>query len=102
MTKARSLEVSKMEASGMERKLPTEEAYLVSQKQQSKTDRQVRKPTPPNTKTCRQCGLMWPHYAKLCPAKGQLQVCHNCGKQIISPKCALQKFHLNDKDNNHK
>ena len=36
MAKARSLEASEMEASGMERKLPTEEANLVSQKQQSR------------------------------------------------------------------
>ena len=39
MAKACSLEASKMEASRMERKLPTEEANLVSQKQQSKADR---------------------------------------------------------------
>ena len=79
MAKARSLEASEMEASGMERKLPTEEANLVSQKQQSKASRQMNKPTPSNNKTCRQCGLTWPHNAKPCPAKGQ--VCHKCGKQ---------------------
>ena len=52
MAKVHSLEASKMEASGMEKKIPTEEAYLVSQKQQLKVDRQLREPTPPNTKTC--------------------------------------------------
>ena len=52
MAKACSLEASKMEASRMERKLPTEEANLVSQKQQSKANRQMNKPTPPNNKTC--------------------------------------------------
>ena len=78
MVKACSLELSKMEASGME-KLPTEEANLVSQKPQSKADRQSRNPTPSNIKTYQQCGLMWPHNAKPCPAKGQ--VCHKCVKQ---------------------
>ena len=50
MVKARSLEASKMEASGMERKLPTEEANLVAQKQQSKANRQMNKPTPQTTR----------------------------------------------------
>ena len=87
MAKARSLKTNKMEASGMEKKLPTEEANLISQKQQSKADRQLRKPTPSNTKTCRQCGLTWPHNAKPCPAKGQ--VCHKCGKQNHFAKMCL-------------
>ena len=42
MAKACSLEASKMKASGMEKKFPTEEANLFSQKQQSKADRQSR------------------------------------------------------------
>ena len=46
MVKACSLEANEMEASGMERKLLTEEANLVSQKQQSKAERQMRKSTP--------------------------------------------------------
>ena len=87
MAKARSLKTNKMEASGMEKKLPTEEANLISQKQQSKADRQLRKPTPSNTKTCRQCGLTWPHNAKPCPAKGQ--VCHKCEKQNHFAKMCL-------------
>ena len=87
MAKACSLEASEMEASGMEKKLPTEEANLISQKQQPKADRQLRKPTPSNTKTCRQCGLTWAHNAKPCPAKGQ--VCHKCGKQNHFAKMCL-------------
>ena len=70
MAKARSLEASEREASGMEKKLLTEEANFVSQRQQSKGDRQLKNPTLPNSKTCRQCGLMWPHNTKPCPAKG--------------------------------
>ena len=87
MAKARSLEASEMEASGMEKRLPTEEANLVSQTQQPKADTQLRKPTPSNTKTCRQCGLTWPHNAIPCPAKGQ--VCHKCGKQNHFAKMCL-------------
>ena len=89
MAKACSLEASKMEASGMERKLPTEEANLISQKQQSKASRLMNKPTPPNNKTCQQCGLTWPHNAKPCPAKGQ--VCHKCGKQNHFARMCLTK-----------
>ena len=89
MAKAHSLEASKMEASGMERKLPTEEANLVSQKQHLKADRQTRTPTLTNTKTCQQCGLSWSHNAKPCPAKGQ--VCCKCGKQNHFAKMYLTK-----------
>ena len=39
MVKARSLDASEMEASGIEKKLPTEEGNLVSQRQKSKIDR---------------------------------------------------------------
>ena len=89
MAKVCSLEASKMEASRMERKLPTEEANLVSQKQQSKADRQMRNPTPPNAKAYRQCGLTWLHNAKPCPAKGQ--TCRKCGKQNHFARMCLTK-----------
>ena len=89
MAKARSLEASEREASGMEKKLPAEEANFVSQRQQSKGDRQLKNPTPPNTKTCRQCGLTWPHNAKTCPAKGQ--ICHKCGRQNHFARMCLTK-----------
>ena len=52
MAKVHSLEASKRKASGMEKKLPTEEVNLVSQRQQLKVDRKLKNPTPPNTKTC--------------------------------------------------
>ena len=101
MAKARSLEISEMEASGMERKLPTEEANLVSQKQHSKADRQTT-PTLTSTKICRQCGLSWLHNAKPCPAKEQVR--RKCDKQNhcakmcctkVPPQRQRQQSHVN-------
>ena len=37
-----------------------------------------RQSTQSNSNTCRQCGSIWPHRTKPCPAKGQS--CNKCGK----------------------
>ena len=80
IAKARSLEASEVQASGMEKNLPSEGVNRVVHKQQAKTTvkRQPKKSVHPNTTTCRQCGLTWPHSTSPCPAKGQ--TCHKCGK----------------------
>ena len=95
MAKARSLEASEIQASGMEKNLPSEEVNRISQKQQTKlgTKRQSRKLTQPNSKTCRQCGLTWPHNATPCPAKGQ--TCRKCGKPNHFAKMCLTKAPTN-------
>ena len=92
MAKARSLEVSEIQASGMERKLPSEEINQISQKQQTTlVSRRLssRQPTQLNSKTCRQCGLTWPHNRNSYPAKGQL--CRRCNKPNHFAKMCLTK-----------
>ena len=80
IAKARSLEASEIQASSMEKSLPSEGVNRVFHKQQAKTvvKRQSKKSVQPSSSTCRQCGLTWPHSTSPCPAKGQ--VCHKCGK----------------------
>ena len=78
-----------MQASGMEKKLPSEEITRISHKQQAKTVRQSRKPTQPNSKASRQHGLTWPHNANSCPAKGQVYC--KCGKPNLFAKMCLTK-----------
>ena len=81
IAKARSLEASEVEASGIEKTLPSEGVNRIFHKQQDKSalKRQSKKPTQRRSNsTCRQCGLTWPHTTSPCPAKGQ--VCHKCGK----------------------
>ena len=81
LAKARSLEASETQATGIEKNLPSEEVNRLSHKpQQSRPT--VKKPprqsTQSSSNTCRQCGLIWPHRTKPCPAKGQS--CNKCGK----------------------
>ena len=81
LAKARSLEASETQATGIEKNLPSEEVNrLLHKPQQSKPP--VKKPqrqlTQSRSNTCRQCGLIWPHRTKPCPAKGQS--CNKCGK----------------------
>ena len=80
LAKARSLEASETQATGIEKNLPSEEINQLSHKrQQSKLP--MKKPskqsTQSNSNTCRQCESIWPHCTKLCPAKGQS--CNKCG-----------------------
>ena len=87
----------------MEKKLPTEEANLISQKQQSKADRQLRKPTPSNTKTCQQINMATQCKTMSCKRTSMPQM----WETTILPKYALNKFQLNNtarghnKDNNY-
>ena len=73
LAKARSIETSELQASGMEN-MSGESANKV----------QIRKPPPPRkppttrSTQCRSCGLAWPHKDGPCPAKGQ--TCRACGK----------------------
>ena len=85
IAKARSLEISETQASGIEEKLAQgksdkEEVNVIKGK-----PRKLHKTKPPTkpskdslSDTCRKCGLAWPHKGNPCPAKGQ--TCKKCGK----------------------
>jgi len=81
LSKARSLEISETQATGIEEKLScsqsNSEGVNVVQGQQPKTKTQFR-PRTSTSNTCRKCGLTWPHKGSPCPAKGQ--TCKKCGK----------------------
>ena len=73
LAKARSLEACEVQASGMEKKLPSEQVNKISQTQHTKApidnpENQYHS----NSNICRQCGLTWPHDANPCPAIGQV------------------------------
>jgi transposase InsO family protein len=83
LAKARSLEASETQATGMEEKLP---AHKQSPENINRVN-DVRRKTPhplssnrqaPPQQSCRKCGKPWPHRNNPCPAKGQ--TCHKCGK----------------------
>ena len=81
LAKARSLEASETQATGIEKNLPSEEVNRLSHKrQQSKLTmkKPPRQSTQSSSNICQQCGLIWPHRTKPCPAKGQS--CNKCGK----------------------
>ena len=82
ITKARSLEASEREATGMERDLQDESIHNVRQHGRGST------PRLPTTK-CRKCGLTWPHRTAPCPAKGQS--CRKCGKPNHFARICLSK-----------
>ena len=82
ITKARSLEASEREATGMERDLQDESIHNVRQHGRGST------PRLPTTK-CRKCGLTWPHKTAPCPAKGQS--CRKCGKPNHFARMCLSK-----------
>ena len=89
LAKARSLEVSETQATGMEKKLPLkysqdEEISFVKHKLYR---RGISSQPPSTSKTCRNCGLTWPHEAKPYPAKGQ--TCRKCGKLTHFAKVCL-------------
>lgn len=87
LSKARSLEASEQQASGMEQSLQqTTEAvnnlHLKRKSQPSKprkwTKPQQKPPHASQASQCRQCGRAWPHTQGPCPAKGKM--CNKCGK----------------------
>ena len=93
ITKARSLEISEVHATGMEEKMSTDttpsDEVINQVKKQHKGKQSSRAPThqrskPPQPKdsspsTCNRCGKNWPHSKQSpCPAKGQ--TCRECGK----------------------
>ena len=85
--KARSLEDSKRQATGMEQSLHDESTEVV-QNVRSKNAKSFR--TQNLTTKCRQCGLTWPHKTGPCPAKGQS--CHKCGKPNHFARMCLSKM----------
>ena len=92
LAKARSLEASEMQATGMEKSLPhtSEEVNRVHHEKQTKPRRsQGAKPQQTRSNTCRQCGLVWPHKTSPCPAKGK--TCRKCGKPNHFAKMCLTK-----------
>ena len=106
LAKARALEGSERQASGIEHSLPSEKVNQIQsfsskfQQRNSRTPQQAgfssrqpfsksyQQPQRPFTQQqpqdtrqssqCRKCGLAWPHTRGPCPAQGQ--VCHKCNK----------------------
>ena len=81
LAKARALEASESQATGMERSQASPTEVIQHVRKSTNFRRQPRKPTvKQQTKegTCRQCGYTWPHTASPCPAKGK--TCRRCGK----------------------
>ena len=89
LSKARSLEASKTQATGMEKNLPNhEQVNHVSTGKKSTNSTKCRGcglpwlhkngPCPADRNKCRYCGLTWPHRNGPCPAIGQ--TCGKCGK----------------------
>ena len=82
LAKARSIEASETQASGMEQFANETTNRLVLRKQyyQPPAPPNSKPPAPPNPPTtkCCNCGLAWPHTDRPCPAKGQ--TCNKCGK----------------------
>ena len=82
IAKARSLEISEAQASGIEKTVTSEDVNRVSYnykrpiKPVFQPQQCVKSQQPLNR--CRNCGLIWPHTTGPCPAKGQQ--CYNCGK----------------------
>ena len=83
IAKARSLEASEREATGMERGLQDESVQNVHSKNVRSSAHHL-----PTTK-CRNCGLTWPHKTAPCPAKGQ--ACRKCGKPNHFARVCLSK-----------
>ena len=80
---ARSLEVSKSQAVGMERNLRDESVQNVRSKNVKGLESQT------STMKCRKCGLVWPHKKGPCPAKGQ--TCRKCDKLNHFARMCLSK-----------
>ena len=100
LAEAHSLEMSEVQATGMEEKLPPDSKpsangiHLIkgekkqykgrslqgSHPSRSHPQPHVRRNSQPTGKstTCRKCGRTWPHKQGPCPAKGQ--TCRKCGK----------------------
>ena len=79
LAKARSLDPSELQATGIEKSLNSPDTVNhVQQKQHAKP--QVAKPQHQHQHpgTCCQCGLTWPHMTTPRPAKGK--TCRDCGK----------------------
>ena len=76
LAKARSLDASELQATGIEKSLNAPDTVNCVQ-QKSRTKLQLAKPHQ-HPGTCRQCGLPWPHMTTPCPAKGK--TCRDCGK----------------------
>ena len=83
LTKARSLEASERQATGMERNLQDESVHNI-RNQTSRTTESKQ-----STTKCRKCGLTWPHKTGPCPAKGQ--TCRKCGKPNHFARMCLSK-----------
>ena len=95
LAKARSLETSEIQATGMEEKLPSGSKHsddginLIDKRRHKRPSQQgshsLRPQSQPAfqqnsqaTTTCRKCGKTWPHKQSPFPAKGQ--TCCKCGK----------------------
>ena len=71
LAKARSMEVSETQASGIEKFTPPENVTVNHVKMK-------RFPKQTSETQCRNCGFTWPHKDGPCPAKGKM--CNTCGK----------------------
>ena len=88
LTKARSLESSETQATGIEEKLtktpqPDSDINFVKGHYKKKHPGRDRSNTKPHDKrspsnTCQKCGNKWPHKGSSCPAQGC--TCRKCGK----------------------
>ena len=96
IAKVKSLEISEVQACGMEKTLLSEDVNRVSYKQPSKPVFHSQ-----HTKvnqffnSCRNYGLSWLHITSPCPAKGQQ--CYNCGKQNHFAKVCRSKLSFSTK-----
>ena len=78
LTKARALEASETQASGIEKSLLPENVNRLHQDQGRPPPKPKPRPKTYSPNKCRNCGSVWPHKDGLCPAKGR--TCRKCGK----------------------
>lgn len=97
LAKARSLDVSELQATGMEKNLHPESVNRIQHRQQAKPH--VIRSQQPRSDTCRQCGLIWPHTKSPCPAKGK--TCRDCGKPNHFAKMCRSKPNVKAQYQNH-
>ncbi len=86
LAKARSMEASEIQASGMEQLSVSVNKLQLRNPRQSSTDKQVPTISP---KQCNRCGFPWPHKDGPCPAMGKS--CKNCGKLNHFARVCLSK-----------
>ena len=78
LTKARALEASETQASGIEKSLLPENVNRLHQDQGRTPPKPKPRPKTYSPNKCRNCGSAWPHKDGLCPTKGRTR--RKCGK----------------------